>query len=402
MDVLRWNRAMLSLLGFDFHCSSDKVGKINPAKWTLILKLMKKLYCYSIIVLMFMGGIVIPFSIVFADGNFIVRIILASTLFHYSGAIILMIKLSQTLEAVTKALSRIWRYLDEKEMKLVQHHDKRGVIVKHLFSSFPAMIGVVFYHVSELSFDMFELFFSKDWQKHLKVIALVFSFTSLILTGHFYSTVETVAKIYAEHCKNMISQILRRKYPDSCQTVDPFSLVQKSLDRYFLFVEEINDYLGIIPLCMFLCLFTDIIITIIFVTMFHQAKVLVFIAITSCAGIQVIGVLSIIQGSQQTRKVIEEAVALAEKVARSPLFGSASLSQMESRRSLTLYLHSIRQQSLVPFSAQSVFSLDPSIVLCFFNSVVPFTVMFITTIAQINRDNNKSLNVFSNNTIISS
>ena len=402
MDVLKWSRAMLSMFGFDFECLSMECNEASSnGLWPRVIRLTKKVYHYFIVIFMFVGGLIIPFNRIFVQSDFNKRLLLMAIVFYSLSVCGLMIGLNGKIRAAVKEISKIIGYLDGNEISSLQRNDKKRFIIRHVIMTTPALLGSVYYFVSPETMNFFGSVFLSSFQRNVHFISYVLSYFVLIWTAHFYWSVESVAKTYAEHSKMVILEILKKStrfsFESHKQGTDHFQAIMTSLERYFQFMRAVNQSLGIIPLIMFACLFADIIVTISFLTLFSELRFFSVCAIGICVGNELLQVLQVIRTATKTTGIIEEAVILSEKMATAPLPENAPFALIESRQSLRHYLETIRLQSLVPFSALSTFTLQPSVILNFFNSVVPFTVMFITTIAQISRDNSHSLNILTSN-----
>ena len=105
--------------------------------------------------------------------------------------------------------------------------------------------------------------------------------------------------------------------------------------------------------------------------------ILVVFGLTIVNQLQSIG--QAISAATKATKTIEEAVTLASTLCTEPIAEHTPFDVTECRRSLTVFLE---QQSIVAYTAQSTFTLEPSVFLSFANAVVPFTVMIITTISS--------------------
>ena len=392
---------MLSLLGIHLNPPSTNLKQLSftSGKWLTILKLMKKLY-YFLLTIICVGEICLCFGLTFYACDFITKIIFIAMMFRFVSVCSMFILVKRNSHMTVETLYTTVQHLNRKDVKFLQNHDKRHVLLRHLLTTVPAMVGAISFFVSKRTINFFgSIFFQSNWEMLLHSFAFLVSYFSVTWIGHFYWAVQTVAKTYANYCKDKIHEI----HKEGCSirsanrnlSASQIDYIRKILNRHFIFLREINGTLGVVPLVLFSSLFANIVITVSFIVLFNQAKVVAIVVLGVAGGNQLIQVVQVIIISSQTTNIIEKAVVLSEELTTTPLPTNASLSLRESRRCLTVFLQSLRIQSMVPFSAQSTFNLEPSVVLSFFNAVVPFTVMFITTIAQINREN-KPLN--SNNT----
>jgi hypothetical protein len=85
-------------------------------------------------------------------------------------------------------------------------------------------------------------------------------------------------------------------------------------------------------------------------------------------------ILKIIYEVEECYQAMEDCFVAGKEISRREDF-------YESQPLMTF----LQQESNVKFTAHSVFTLEYCTLLKFFNSVVPFTVMFVTVLAEANR-----------------
>ena len=401
---------MLSFLGFDISCLTSKPPGVDLNKSSIWLKLSRvalKVYYYCHVLLIALGGFVSTAYVTFATNSLISKTMVFAFTVFFGCILFMIIWMHKHSTKISRSLSKIIRRFDQKDINYLRSHDKYGVIGRLLLMGIPALVSIILFFTLNHSMDShsFDAFYVHYSQLFFEFFAFTCAFFYLIWTGHFYWMVATIAKIYASHCKRVIEEIRNRRRTRVLKTVkdgkvyeltDDFELIQKTLGRYFAFVREINETLGAIPLTMFVALFLDIILAVSLVTLFENWSFGFAAVSLGCSVLnQLIGVFQVIHAPTVATGIVEEAIILADKLAATPLPEKATFNLLESRRSLTVFL---QKQTSVPFSAQSTFVLEPSVVLSFFNAVVPFTVMFITTIAHINKDRSNSfLNTLTSN-----
>ena len=392
MEVLSWNRMMLSLVGFNIPCRSRKVRdeflpSEDSSKWSLILKLLKRCYHYSLLALIFVGSFLTGY-LTFTAKQLIVKILLLamSFLFASISGMVIWLRIRLKTRSLSKALSNIIYCLNRKDIEHIRYHDKAGIITRLLMLGLPILVsGMYFKFTNQSLFQVLEVFFSDNFERILAFAVIYVTIMFLAWTGHFYFTVEAIAKTYAQHSKKVILHIWKRRLSSGNKfevTPEDLQLVQQTLDKYYRFVREINRSLGVIPLSHFATLFVDFVIVVSLVTLFSNIRMAFgVVALAVIVANQVIGIVQIVCIALEATNVIDDAVFMADQLTTIPLPQDVSFSLLESRRSLTVFL---QRQTSVVFSAQSTFNLEPSVVLSFVNAVVPFTVMFITTIAHLN------------------
>ena len=405
MEVLRWNRMMLSLVGFNTPCRSQKVrDELLPSqdsfKWSFVFKWLKRFYHYSLLTLVFFGSFLTGY-LTFTSKQLVVKILLIAMSFMFASISGMVIWLDMRLKtrSLSKALSNIIYSLNEKDIQYIRYHDKTGVIARVLMIGLPILVsGMYFKFTNKRLFKVLDVFFSNNIERVLAFAVIHVTIMFLIWTGHFYFTVEAIAKTYAQHSNKVIREVWKRRFAfgnKSQVTPEDLQLVQQTLDKYYRLVREINRSLGVIPLTLFATLFVDFVIVVSLVTLFSNVRMAFgVIALAAAVANQVIGIAQTVCIALEATNVIEDAVFMADQLTTTPLSQNVSFSLLESRRSLTVFL---QRQTSVVFSAQSTFNLEPSVVLSFVNAVVPFTVMFITTIAHLNGNTHYFSNLLNSN-----
>ena len=398
MEVLRWNRMMLSLVGFNVPCRSQKVRDVflpsqdspDSSKWSLTFKCLQRCYHYSLLLLVFSGFLMIGYRAVIAK-KLVVKILLFAMSFMCASVSGMVIWLDMRLKtrSLSTALSNIIYSLNEKEIEYIRCHDKIGVIARLILMGIPSLVtGVLHFAFPNQGFpQIVAVFYANEHQKIIAFTAFQIIAMFMCWTGHFYWTVETIAKTYAQHSKKVILEVWKRRFAFGNKfqvTAEDLQLVQQTLDKYYCFVREINQSLGAIPLSLFAILFVVFVMSVSMITLFsNMTMTFAMLALGASVANQVIGIVQIVCTASKATNIIEDAVFMADQLTTIPLPQDVCFNLFESRRSLSVFL---QRQTSVVFSAQSTFVLEPSVVLSFVNAIVPFTIMFITTIAQMNGD----------------
>ena len=386
---------MLSLLGFNTPCRPQKFRSalLQPQdsfKPSLTFKWFKRSYHYSFLVIIFSGFLLTGYLTVTAK-ILVVKILLFAMSFLLASVSGMVMWLHTRLKtrSLSKTLSNIIYSLNEKDIQYIRCHDKTGVIARVLMIGLPILIsGMMSFIIRDQGFSQFlAVFYSNKFQMILSLMAFQVTGMFLIWTGHFYWTVETIAKTYAQHSNKVIREVWNRRFAfgnKSQVTPEDLQLVQQKLDKYYRLVREVNQSLGPIPLLHFAALFVAFVMSVSMVTLFSNIS-MTFAVIGLGSGVanQVIAVLQIVCTASKATKIIDEAVFMADQLTTIPLPQHVCFHLLECRRSLTVFL---QRQTSVVFSAHSTFVLEPEVVLSFVNAIVPFTIMFITTIAQMNGD----------------
>ena len=407
MEVLRWNRMMLSLVGFNTPCQSQKIRDTllpsqNSFKWSLTFKWLKRCYHYSLLLVALSGFFMVGY-LAFTTKQLVVKIFLLAMSFMCASvsAMVIWVDIGLKTRSLSKALSDVIYSLSEKDIQYIRCYDKTRVIIRLLIMGIPLLVsGIMQLTVPDQGFSrIMEIFFSSNFQVIVFFMGHQVVAMFLIWTEHFYWTVETIAKIYAQHANKVILKVWKRRFASGNKaqvTAEDLQLVQQTLDKYYRLVREVNQSLGAIPLSGFITLFVIFVISVSMVTLFSNISLTyTLITLGGNIGNQVIGVFQIVYTASKTTNIIDEAVFMADQLTTIPLPQDVSFNLLECRRSLTVFL---QRQTSVAFSAQSTFVLESSVVLSFVNAIVPFTVMFITTIAQMNGDEHYFSNLLNTTT----
>ena len=398
MLALPWNTRVLKFLAFDVSerpllirdLSLESQEKpLKNLKKEQFLKLLKRLYRTLILVILVVGGVFTSAYAALTVPGSNVKLVLGGVAAYFAVLVLEVIWIQRHTLRMTRLISGVIDLLDEKEVQFLRRHDRKGFFCRLLAMTIPSMIAILLLLCLKTRKELFELFFKTPTEQVLHALAYSLFWEYNMWTGHFYWTTVTVAKVYARHSKDKIRLMTKNinceyKIP----TARVFEEIQKSLDEYFRFVREINRLVGSIPLALFAILFMDIVIGLSFLVMQDLTSIPTgYVILGLTIGNQFWSIFQIVCVTTRSNNLIEEAVVMADKFACKKLSDMtnthlANLALMESRRSLTVFL---QKQTIVRFTAQSTFVLEPSVVLSFLNSVIPFTVMFITSIIQASR-----------------
>ena len=294
---------------------------------------------------------------------------------------------------ITKAMAVAVKQLNNESMTRLRKIDRMGIIIRMIWTYVPGLIILFFYLRNTIdTAEFLNLLNLKSFYAKVPYRAALFlSRIFLMWVGNFYWLVLSLAYESAENCRVIIRnlkqnrmKLLNRNGNHESVTED-FQIAKITLKKYLKFVDEINGSVGIIPMSLFILLFMHITVALSLSFLFDDSTGFVLFGIVGMSiSNKVFNVIQIIMMATKATNTIRAAVIEAEKLIAIPLLSRSCPQVLEFRRSLRIFLQS---QTNVVFSAMSTFVLQPSIVLSFFNAIVPFTVMFITTIIQI-RENN--------------
>lgn len=198
---------------------------------------------------------------------------------------------------------------------------------------------------------------------------LCLSMMMAVCTLHL--TILTVAQTYADNICDRMLKLLSSECIDQTQA---FVQTKHLISSYTAFVKNINENFGMIPLTVFAILFANIVLAISFVSL--ESSVSFACVVTTFGGIvamEVTAIIQIIAKSSNNKILIEKSFDAAQELSSQRLV-KRSLIVIEPRKSLITFLS---QRRIPRMTAMSMFD----IVLSFLNAVIPFTIMFVTTIS---------------------
>jgi hypothetical protein len=385
MINLPWNTRVLKFLAFDVSSLEIKdtyflygYYRCKESSKHKFWKRFKQVYRFIIMCFMTAGGL-LSFAPAISNKRSDVKFI-AFGMGAYSVVIVVEVFwIQKNTFRMTRLISQVIDQLPEKEISLLRRCDFRGFWWRMLGCLIPMFISTVFMFNDDSGY--LDVLFMSIAEKVLSILSYALFFFYVIWTGHFYWTTLTVATAYAADCKNQIEKICKRTLTrEEIPSERTFDEIMKKLDKYFSFVKEINRLVGAIPLAMFTVLFFNILIGVSFVTMQDSSSfIIVYTPLLCTIGNQLYCICQAVCAACKATDLIENAKFIAYRFACKKLPNTSNAALMESRRSLTVLLQG---PCAVRFTAQNVFDLTPSTILGFMNAVIPFTVMFITTIFQ--------------------
>ena len=305
---------MLSLLGFNILFRSQKVRDTflpsqDSSKSFLIFKWLKRCYHYSLLVLTFSGCFLTGY-LTFTAKKLVVKILLFAMSFMFASISGMVIWLDMRLKtrSLSKTLSNIIYSLNEKDIQYIRRHDKTGVIARLLMMGIPSLVtGILHFACPDQGFpQIVAVFYSNEHQKIIAFTAFQITAMFLTWTGHFYWTVERIAKIYAQHSNKVIREVWKRRFAfgnKSQVTPEDLQLVQQTLDKYYRFVREINRSLGAVPLSQFAALFVVFVMSVSMIMLFsNMTMTFAMLALGANVANQVIGIVQIVCTASKATK----------------------------------------------------------------------------------------------------
>ena len=370
-------------------------GLDTKSKFSRIGNAAKKAYRYFIVLTLVCGTVYSGYlAVIISKLN--VKVIEILCVVFFGSSLGMMITSCQRLSQAISFLYPVVSGLPQKDIKSLRLKDAGNVLFSMLLVcvSVSGMGYYMFSRSTEAQFFLREVFGGRFEGLLLQTSSVAFSYGFLMASGHFYWIALSIASIYASNTKSTILLITARESPQIKSKTIPLSSTQiyrvkHVLEKYFYLVHNVNTFLGCIPFSMFALLFTNILFCVSLLSFNNNLSIgFIFVFLGSALFSQIQSIMLVVREASKAKKTIKEALALANTLSTEPVTMVTSFDILEARRSLTVYL---QQQDFPNFTACNIFDIEPSVVLTFLNSVIPFTVMMITAIAgEVNKRNIKS------------
>ena len=389
METLSWNLTALSLYGFDYgqdvlHCKvQDQSCSVKSTdrhkKCSFIRRILRKCYHILLLSIIVVGGVFLTSFIALTAETMDYKILNIIMTSWFMCFILMYIRSEKYLPEVLKTIVSIIPNLDAKEIKRIKRLDRRDIIQRFLLllSSGIEMSISLFYFGEEVPTFVLSMY-SNDIQMFVHFAAVSLTLGMGLQYFQFYVIVTEVAKVYAENCRN---EILRET---------KFQLIQKTLDDFRLFVRNINQRLEMIPAMMFAVLFLDFVIIVTLVTLYSDELTFDsgFLAFELTFGYQFIIIYQVISRASKMSETIEEAVEDVASRITTALPENTRTEEQEARTCLSLYL---QHKPIPSLTVGSNYKLNFTTLLSFNFSLIPFTIMIITTISGVLKDRFSSM-----------
>lgn len=399
MHILYWNSLILRFFGFDLSWTPEATTDLEEDSQPKFLlhklravfrRLMKVIFNLHVAVMVITSGytVYLIMTIKKVDMKFVTSVFMLFFAFN----IIIVVMTAKNLPRITRVLPVIFRALNHEEKQLLRKYDRMGVITRSVCTCLPGLLSLSLFFMDTPDISTFKHnMFSGNTVGMLAIaIAYFDTFVLSMFVAHFFVTVLMIATVYSKNCQNRVQELSNGQgIKKNNSLMSPRKLLEMKaiLEEYFSFVGEVNDYLGCIPFGMFALLFIFIVFSISMITLNTNLSIS-FIVIVFGAPIlnYVIAIGQVMNDAMNSVRNITDAVSIANNLVDEPVSINTPFDYLEARNCLSSYL---QRKDFPVFSAQSMFQIEPSVILSFLNSVVPFTVMFITTIAQLLEDTNK-------------
>ena len=386
MQSLSWNLTTLRVYGFNIgqfietkvinepvNNSVHTLYQTHDKKWIVLRRILWKFYHTLLLLVSFIGGILLTAYLALRVKNLHDKVFIWILTFYYGCFPLMYIWSEKYLPEISKIMLTVISRLDEEDITRIKKIDKQGVIQRIVMLLGPFILCSTYLLTVPLDSFVMGIY---SGNANLLACHSVTTFITLMMGiqyFQYYIMVIQIGKVYADVCKRTITG------QEHCK------LIQESLEEFCIFVQKVNQYLGIIPLTMFASLFAHFTVGVTLACL-HFGKVkLGLLFITFGCGLinHVAIVVEAVWTASKTLAIMKETFQSAALVVRTSLPRNSKPEVKEARKCLSLFL---QQTPSVSFTASGDYNLNLSSLLTFSHSLIPFTVMLIATISDAVRD----------------
>ena len=230
---------------------------------------------------------------------------------------------------ITKAMVIAVKQLNNESMTRLRRIDRMGIITRIIWAYVPGLVALPWYLRNTV--DLMELFYLLNIMSMYAIVpfcaASLLSMIFLIWAGNFYWLVLSLAYESAKNCKAVIRNLSQNRMElvnrngNHEGVTEDFQIAKITLKKYFSFVHEINNSIGMIPMSLFILLFMDFIIALSFsLSLYHDSSGFVLFSIVGVSiSNKVFNVIQIIILATKATNTIRAAVIEAEEFIAIPL-----------------------------------------------------------------------------------
>lgn len=383
MDRLPWTSWVLSYVGL-----KENENRVHQRNFISKLHYYRRLFMKIYVRLYFLWGSLYTcylFHRMQRVDNFVFGFLI---FFCYSSAVIVFQTMSLNTGVVMKQLEKRLKKLTERYSDDLRRKDRSLVICHYLITAMPFLVLTIYVFANMNNIDWrFADFYSSKTETLLHLTGFGTSIFSNIFVSLIYQIIIESCNVYGQEIRDKIRVIVKQRSSlhfnckHALNSLD-YDTILTSLQDFHKLINVINDRLGLIPLSLFALLFIEVVLGICFIVLSKsEGMSFIFIGLGSAILLHTIAVVVITRTASRTAKTMREAVGFARRLSLVKLPHKTGFEAFESRRCLTVFLD--QEPVVVSFTCMSMFTLEPSVILSFFNALVPFTVMFITTVYQI-------------------
>ena len=366
MDLLPWTSNILSTFGLNEVREGEKPLKIVVRNVIICL-------LHSV----FLGGTMYSFILVFRVNRMEDYVLMGSMIFYFGIKTYCYHDICVKSKSLYLQLRKSFGKVHGDTAERIRRREKIAVIGQLILMAAPeiALVTYVSHQDDHLEIPFFSRYASL-LELHFISACYMLAFLALTWICFLYIVTVDLAGICAEDVKNKILKASK------INGIPLFMQILEGLRGNRKLVHIINESLGMIPMISFALLFMYVVALTTFIIlkgMNHTSFFLVFLTTLTLSN-RTLATFIIVARASHTYKVMEDSIVIARQVSLRHLPQDSPFFVWEARRSLTEFLC---LEEPAAFTAASMFKLDKSLVLTFINAVVPFTVMFITTIYQV-------------------
>lgn len=361
-DIISYTKLLLKLFGSDI-CVSPSVFSRYVAK-----PIIRLLILAAVVIYMTLG---FHSSDRFVVDSSILLFLVALLIFHFVGI--------RHKTHVRNMVDLTIEVLTHEEQKEIKRYDKRQFIL--VIISFIIQLSIAAFY--PIYYGGREFYFLLLGQSAPSVIAsqvlgvsfylIACNFSAVIL---YYTMVVKLMVVYGKHC-NRIFKLLR-----TIATPKRILCAKRFFEFHSEYMECINETLGVIPLFFLLILFSYTVAGFSFIMTFESNFSPLFL-ITHVGLIAVqafIIATDMIETCTDATEIMTRAKFEMIQVLSDP-DDLSNFEMREAKRGLSVF---ISNYDVTPVLAWKMFTVKRSLIPSFFDSVIPFTVMILTT--QIKRN----------------
>lgn len=311
--------------------------------------------------------------------------IMTALLGYYSiklAAYVVLIKSRDIFTVLTKSMA----ILAEVTVKEIKSYDRRHGLLKGALCLMCGFSMAGYLILNGISQDVLALVMGlrtkESGDQTIATIGLMIyyvAFCGFITQVHFYNTTLYVAAQLADNVRSKLIQTKISVTPD-------YLLMRRSLEACNLLMQTVNMELGTIPFSLLAMAFVSFSCSISYlVTCKGILAVTPFYAAITFGSMNLVFLFylfQVIELSIRVHNSMAEAWQLAKDYASDP---ETTITTPESRKAWTSLQFFLMTESVVPAKAGNNIVIDRSLILSFFNQVIPFTVMMFTTVKELDR-----------------
>lgn len=371
MDTLPSSRIHMIAMGIDCTNSSHFWIRI----WNYTVRCVSVLIMVSLLSLQLYG-------IVFYDKVLIVNAVHVTI---FSATLLSYVLTFAKTRRLFKILEFAFQRMDKNTLSKIREFDNRHVTIKFCYFAIVVMGLITYFKTigADLEASVLSMGFKKEFPSYCTKLV----FVCVIWTGwitmflvQFYISILFVTVQIAEQVKFKFLQWTMTGEPD-------YNMMRRSLEWYNKLLKIVNEEAGMIPFGILAMEFMMFACGISFVVTGSELGVLPMLALLTTGMLNVSFIRTfyqLIHLAHKSRRNIRRAWKIAEESVADPfsMQHDGSSHAMKTRKSLKFFLIT---ESVVPAKAVDNIVIDHSLILNFFNQLIPFTVMMFTTLKEFER-----------------